>query len=65
MVTALQGFKLVSENLIAGIFNYALHAENKSLLEKLRGFNGSQEIVTGLIDFISAMLLLYLYTVLG
>ena len=65
MVTALLGFKLVSENLIAGIFSYALHTENKGLLDNLRGFNGSQEIVTGLIDFICAMFLLYLYTVLG
>lgn len=33
--------------------------------ENLRGFNGSQEIVTGLIDLLSAMLLLYLYAVMG
>jgi len=35
------------------------------LQEKLRGFNGSQGIVAGLIDLLSAMLLLYLFAVMG
>jgi hypothetical protein len=51
--------------MIAGIFSYAVQTENKGLQENLRGFNGSQEIVTGLIDLLSAMLLVYLYAVMG
>jgi hypothetical protein len=63
--TLLYFFKFVSEDIIEPIFIYSDHAGNTALVSSLRPFMGSQEIVTGLIDFLTAMLLLYLYYVMG
>jgi len=64
-MSLIYAFKLVSEDLISGINIYAFHTSNAELSDSLRAFTGSQEIVTGLIDFLSGMFLLYLYCVMG
>ena len=55
----------MSEDIIQPVYNYSDHSGNEALAKSLKPFMGSQEVVTGLVDFLTAMLLLYLYYVMG